>query len=140
MYVISSDGCIPVMQVRNPPLKPRHHRNGGPGHEKGLCAEVRKRVRMTASWQDLTAPSEGCQVQGMTSPQNTNRNSPFQSQSRLQIIGLPLMTRVISYSPQNPKTLISRNVQSQSKSEHGPIPSRYSLLLGLQPYLIILIP
>jgi hypothetical protein len=52
---------------------------------------------MTASRQDLTAPSEGCQVEGMTSPQSTNRNSPFQSQSRLQIIGLPFMTRVISH-------------------------------------------
>jgi hypothetical protein len=50
---------------------------------------------MTASRQNLTAPSEGCQVEGRTSPQNTNRNSPFQSQSRLQIIGLPFMTRVI---------------------------------------------
>jgi hypothetical protein len=53
--------------------------------------------RMTASWQGLTVPSEGCQVEGMTSPQNKNRDSPFQSQSRLQINGLPFMTRVLSH-------------------------------------------
>ncbi|GAO47202.1 hypothetical protein G7K_1412-t1 [Saitoella complicata NRRL Y-17804] len=44
------------------------------------------------------------------------------------------------YSPRNPKTLISHKVPSESRKKHRPIPSRHSLWLRLQRYLIVFDP
>jgi hypothetical protein len=53
---------------------------------------------MAISRQDVTVTSKGCQIECMTSPENTkSRERLFGIKSRFQIIGLLYMAQVVSH-------------------------------------------